>query len=416
MDFSYDNGSCVLWYGSPDLEPMYTAYRKQAAYCAAHGFSWAAIPANRKSEVTAEILLRVMEIVIDAGLDVILWLVPQAENEWSIYSRELDPVYTYFESIIQAIDDRPDIAEAVQYVLYAPEIAVLGTAEELESYLSWLQPIFRGWLDQTNHMRGAQLSGGLRSTRVLIAVPHDGEKLSVISKYVDIPSISEYSPTDMYAVTQLETWRRYPDGLGNPFLITEMNNSARKQGDAEANYNEENYYGYIPRHWLAWWENIGVRMICLHRGNSSRSNAYAWFDQNGDPLPWLSDYLADYVATRRRWHGYLYISELPPDWTYAQRTTVFTAMLCTMGWQLERVPSSTPHERVSADRSKVIVEAVLDHVECAVQTVNVIAEQALSLEIGSLSLQVEPLGGLNSTWQESRDACHALMAAQGGQW
>lgn len=114
MDFMYDNGSAAMWNGSANLEPMYACYKVQAAYCASHGFTYANTSATRRQFVTDEILANCLEIFADAGLDTILWLWGGAEYEWNINSRELYPVFTYFQDVIKTIDARPDVARTVK--------------------------------------------------------------------------------------------------------------------------------------------------------------------------------------------------------------------------------------------------------------------------------------------------------------
>lgn len=403
MNFGYDNGSALTWFGSSDLGPMYTAYSAQAAYCVAHGFKWANTHFVSSAGITTEVLANVLGILAGAGLKIILWLLPFTEAGWDINSRELNPIYALHENVIQFLDTRLDLAQAIEYIGYAVEIHERGTFEEIESFLAWAYPLYRQWLSDTQHLQHVKLVAGMGSSRL---VAH-GDLARMIAKYTDIFGISEYPLTDAAIQSELDTWEGY--GLqGTPILMQEMNNSARMH--SEIGYAAENYFGYVPYNWLAQWENHGTQIIILHMGNNSY-NAYAqWFGEFGEPLAWLTDDLVAHIASPARWHGYMRISGMPVgDWT-ANQIILMKSAIRRMGGQLGDEPVYRTHTRVIAN-DNIIVEGDFDLTECTAEHVSRVVEGALELDFGSLDLDLEIFGGLDSDWLTSGAACRAYLAA-----
>jgi len=397
-----------LWNGSPDLEPMYAAYGKQAAYGAAHGFELATVPIHRRQRVTRDIVRRVLEITAGAGLDAILWLWGGAEYEWDINSREPDPVFTYFEGMIKFIDTMPDIARTIKYICYAPEFSRIGTYEEAEGYLSWAFPMYRRWLASTKHMQGVKLSAGMDSSRLENDLMK--ERAYLLAAHTDIFGFSEYPQTDENVQLELDIWAKRYELLGTPIMMQEMNNIAR-MGTA-IDYAEENHWGFVPYSWLAHWINHGTEIICLHRGNNSYNPYAQWFDIEGNPTPWLTDGgLVDAIANRGLHHGYVLI-KFPDGWSLGNLIRART-VLTQMGLQADHDPDRITHGRfvsIAPTRTALILEGVFDPYVLNAHGLRELIAFQLNLDAASFEIEVTPLA-FDQGWAASGDACREWLAA-----
>lgn len=401
MDFMYDNGSAGLWNGSSDLGPMYAAFRKQAAYCAANGFTYANTSATRRQFVNNDIIKKSIEVFAEAGLSTILWLWGGAEYEWNINSREYDPVFSYFEDMIKFLDTMPDLAKTIKVICYAPEFDRIGTAQEAEGYLSWAYPMYRGWLDNTKHMQSVLLSAGMGSARLENAQMQ--EMAHIIADHTDIFGFSEYPTTDEGVYLETKIWAESYGLLGTPILMQEMNNATRMNA-AMPPYAEENYWGHVPYKWLAHWANFGTQIVCLHRGNNSYSEWAKWFDIQGDPLLWF-DGLIDDIANRTQEHGY-WLVEYTTGWSLGNVIRM-QDVFKEMGSYLDNVPAKRTHDRwvpTLLPLSAVLVEGCFDPSVFNTDEMKAYLCFRLGLPAHAMPISITKLGGDGSTWDQSRQA------------
>jgi hypothetical protein len=114
------------------------------------------------------------------------------------------------------------------------------------------------------------------------------------------------------------------------------------------------------------------------------------------------------------WHGYLLIRDIPPGWD----NNLLWHDIKGIGTQAHSQPSHITHMRVSLDGRSAIIESEFEEEEITRDALIQMVADILGLNPGQVdaSLNITLMGGDTATWEESRQATLAFIAANRAQW
>ena len=113
------------------------------------------------------------------------------------------------------------------------------------------------------------------------------------------------------------------------------------------------------------------------------------------------------------WHGYILIKDIPSGWD----NNLLWANMGDIGTQDSLQPAENNHMRVSLDGLSAIIEALFEDDEITNDALIQFVADALGLQYGQVDgiLNIPGLG-VGGTWEVSRHATLAYLAANSAAW
>lgn len=117
-----------------------------------------------------------------------------------------------------------------------------------------------------------------------------------------------------------------------------------------------------------------------------------------------------------RWHGYILVSDLPRDWTQAQRRTAWES-LRGLGKQIDVQPAKVNHVRERLDGGALIIEAEFDTNEISRDSVAATVANALGTDPATVAARITVRTfAPGQSWAASRLATLAYLRDHAADW